>query len=334
MFCPNCGAQLKDGAKFCSKCGKSMNNAPVSEQKVPVNQPEGSVRQSVKRPVASVKRQEAAAKMPPPPTPDKKKNKGLIITLLVILLALVVGVGAGAVYFINARKDEALLESVKSQFSSEDDEEDELEAEEEEMETETETEEGAEPTAPTLATQAPTSAAGAAETTAMPGAEPITAFVQYADQTSLSGMMRAGVLQGTAVQSSHVVQAGTTIDNSGWSAFDGQSTTSWQEGVDGDGIGEYVGISFDREYQVQVITLLLGNHRSDSWYVKNNTPQTLSINLSGQVFQVTFPKEKREFAVVLSRPAAASDIRITIDAVYPGTEYTDTIISEVGVYGN
>ena len=141
------------------------------------------------------------------------------------------------------------------------------------------------------------------------------------------------MVKATAVDSSHVVQRGTTIDNSAWSAFDGQATTSWQEGAAGHGIGEYVGISFDREYQVQVVTFRLGNHRSDSWYVKNDVPKVLSINLGGQVFSVTFPREMVEFAVVLSRPVAASSIRVTVDDVYYGTEYEDATIAEIGVYG-
>jgi len=29
MFCPQCGNDVKDGAKFCSKCGWAVPNAPV-----------------------------------------------------------------------------------------------------------------------------------------------------------------------------------------------------------------------------------------------------------------------------------------------------------------
>ena len=41
MFCPNCGTQNSDGAKFCAKCGGALRSAapvnqqPVSEQPVP-----------------------------------------------------------------------------------------------------------------------------------------------------------------------------------------------------------------------------------------------------------------------------------------------------------
>ena len=41
MFCPNCGTQNADGAKFCAKCGGALQSAapvnqqPVSEQPIP-----------------------------------------------------------------------------------------------------------------------------------------------------------------------------------------------------------------------------------------------------------------------------------------------------------
>ncbi len=331
MFCPKCGANLKDGSRFCSKCGCSIGGPRYSMQ---------------------------PGTLPVPP--KKKKGKtGLIIFLAVLLVLLIAGLGMGIFYYINEKNNEALLESIHAEFG-EDKEEDEEDPEEKQKGRQDEKEdsgegmeEGEDPLAeatmpetiadgyPTMATEAATTGAAAAMTTTTPttGAvlaaeEPVTVSLQYSSQVDFHGLVRAGVVKATAVDSSHVVQPGTTIDNTGWSAFDGQATTSWQEGVAGHGIGQYVGIGFDQEYQVRIITFLLGNHRSDAWYAKNDTPRILSIQLGDQVFSVTFPKEKVEFAVVLSRPVAASSIRVVVDDVYPGTEYEDATIAEIGVYGN
>ncbi len=331
MFCPKCGANLKDGSRFCSKCGSSIGGQGGRPGYPP---------------------QMAASSMPPK---KKKGNTGLIMFLIILLVLVIAGVGMGILYYMNEKKEAELLESVRAEFQegNEDDEEDEdrRRKKDEEDDDEDEEREGdrdreeeglsttaAATEAEALATEAATTAAQAmttaAATTAAPMTnEPVTVSLQYSAQTSFSGLIRAGVVKATAVDSSHVVQRGTTIDNSAWSAFDGQATTSWQEGAAGHGIGEYVGISFDREYQVQVVTFRLGNHRSDSWYVKNDVPKVLSINLGGQVFSVTFPREMVEFAVVLSRPVAASSIRVTVDDVYYGTEYEDATIAEIGVYG-
>lgn len=327
MFCPKCGANLKDGSRFCSKCGSSIGGPGHPMQPGPS------------------------------PMPPKKKNgkTGLIIFLAVFLLLLTAGVGMGIFYYINEKNNEALLESIHAEFGIDEDKEDsekDKKRSRDEGEDSGEGQEDDDPQLPeatmpetleneSMATEAPTAGAGTAMTTAAPTAgavpaaeEPVTVSLQYSSQASFNGLVRAGVVKATAVDSSHVVQQGTSIDNTGWSAFDGQATTSWQEGVAGHGIGQYAGISFDREYQVQVVTFLLGNHRSDAWYQKNDTPRVLSIHLGGQVFQVTFPKEKVEFAVVLSRPVAASSIRVVVDDVYPGTVYEDATIAEVGVYGN
>lgn len=331
MFCPKCGANLKDGSRFCSKCGSSIGGQGGRPGYPP---------------------QMAASSTPPK---KKKGNAGLIVFLIILLVLVIAGVGMGILYYMNEKKEAELLESVRAEFQegNEDDEEDEdrRRKKDEEDDDEDEEREGdrdreeeglsttaAATEAEALATEAATTAAQAmttaAATTAAPMTnEPVTVSLQYSAQTSFSGLIRAGVVKATAVDSSHVVQRGTTIDNSAWSAFDGQATTSWQEGAAGHGIGEYVGISFDREYQVQVVTFRLGNHRSDSWYVKNDVPKVLSINLGGQVFSVTFPREMVEFAVVLSRPVAASSIRVTVDDVYYGTEYEDATIAEIGVYG-
>lgn len=300
MFCPKCGANLKDGSRFCSKCGSSIGGQGGRPGYPP---------------------QMAASSMPPK---KKKGNTGLIVFLIILLVLVIAGVGMGILYYMNEKKEAELLESVRAEFQegNEDDEEDEdrRRKKDEEDDDEDEEREGdrdreeeglsttaAATEAEALATEAATTAAQAmttaAATTAAPMTnEPVTVSLQYSAQTSFSGLIRAGVVKATAVDSSHVVQRGTTIDNSAWSAFDGQATTSWQEGAAGHGIGEYVGISFDREYQVQVVTFRLGNHRSDSWYVKNDVPKVLSINLGGQVFSVTFPREMVEFAVVPSRP--------------------------------
>lgn len=331
MFCPKCGANLKDGSRFCSKCGSSIGGQGGRPGYPP---------------------QMAASSMPPK---KKKGNTGLIVFLIILLVLVIAGVGMGILYYMNEKKEAELLESVRAEFQegNEDDEEDEdrRRKKDEEDDDEDEEREGdrdreeeglsttaAATEAEALATEAATTAAqamttAAATTAALMTNEPVTVSLQYSAQTSFSGLIRAGVVKATAVDSSHVVQRGTTIDNSAWSAFDGQATTSWQEGAAGHGIGEYVGISFDREYQVQVVTFRLGNHRSDSWYVKNDVPKVLSINLGGQVFSVTFPREMVEFAVVLSRPVAASSIRVTVDDVYYGTEYEDATIAEIGVYG-
>ena len=63
---------------------------------------------------------------------------------------------------------------------------------------------------PTVAEEVPTEPA--TETLDIP----VTAALQYASQTNMSGMVKAVTVRESAVESSHVVQRDTTIDNSAW----------------------------------------------------------------------------------------------------------------------
>ena len=124
------------------------------------------------------------------------------------------------------------------------------------------------------------------------------------------------------------------VDNNPYVLFDWNDYSSWQDGVDGDGIGESITATFDREYTVRYITVRLGNwYGDDSYYYGNNRPQTMTFELGGQRFQMTFPDEKKEFCIELSKDLPATDLRVIIDRVYKGTEYEDTCINEITVYG-
>lgn len=340
MFCPKCGAQLKDDAKFCNKCGAQLQ---AMQQQTPRQQ---------------AYNQQSAAMQPP----ARKKGGFLVVLLLLILLALAAG-GAFAAYRMGAfdsflsssddDKGDKKGSSKRSKDKEDDKDSDEDEEEEdgkdkggkdkggkdEDSEDGDSKDEGSEDgDSKDEGSEGRKTRVGEMDETTVPTTTaaaniPVTATAKYASQVSYAGLYRAGYVRDTAYGSSNVVQKGSKIDNSAWSAFDGDTITSWQEGRDGDGIGEFIGIGFDRTYQVKVITVLLGNHRSAELYVKNNTPRTLTFQVGGQEFQATFPNEMQRFALEFSQPVEASDIRITVNDVYRGTVYADASIAEVEVYG-
>lgn len=337
MFCPKCGAQLKDDAKFCNKCGAQLQPSPRQQ----------------------AYNQQSAALQPP-----VKKKKTLWVVLILLILLLAAAGGVFAAYRMGVldpflpsssqeresnkgskdKDDEDDNEDDKdSKKKSIDEEEDEKESDEDSEEessrngkekddgdSEDEKKEESASRRPAIA-DASTAAEEPATTTA--AALPVTATAKYASQVNFSGLYKAGYVRDTAYGSSNVVQKDSKIDNSAWSAFDGDVITSWQEGREGDGIGEFIGIGLDRTYQVKVITVTLGNHRTAELYVKNNVPRTLTFQIGGQDFQATFPNEMQEFALEFSQPVEASELRITVNDVYKGTVYADASIAEVEVYG-
>lgn len=116
-----------------------------------------------------------------------------------------------------------------------------------------------------------------------------------------------------------------------WEALDGDEVTSWQEGAEGSGDGEFIYMTFDREYQVKYLSLKLGNWRNDG-YEKNNRPSHLLFTMGGQEFLYEFSDEKREFILMFDTPVKSSELRITLQGAYKGNKWDDTCIAEVGLY--
>lgn len=134
-----------------------------------------------------------------------------------------------------------------------------------------------------------------------------------------------------ASASSVISQEGT--DNSAMKAADGNEKTSWQEGADGDGIGESLHLSFEKSYNIKYMSFRLGNWNSWEYYDGNNRPRELEITV-GEVTQIiTFPDGKNEYWVEFSKECPASDIDVEIKSVYQGSQWDDTCIAEIGVYG-
>lgn len=134
-----------------------------------------------------------------------------------------------------------------------------------------------------------------------------------------------------ASASSTIVQEGT--DNSAIKAADGSERTSWQEGADGDGIGENLHLTLAKTYRVKYMSFQLGNWNSQEYYDKNNRPKELEITVGDVTQSVTFPDGKVEYWIELSKECPASEIDLVIQSVYKGSEWEDTCIAEIGVYG-
>ncbi len=107
MYCPKCGTQLSDQAKFCSKCGAmlkapaQMPSVPQPTPPAPVQTPQAPVTQQrpqtpVQEPVTQQKPQAPIRPNPqtavpgetPSPAPKKKSKAPLIIALVAVFVLL------------------------------------------------------------------------------------------------------------------------------------------------------------------------------------------------------------------------------------------------------
>ena len=128
MFCPKCGNQMADNAKFCGKCGYSV--APAAPAEEPVYAPPAYT------PPAAPETPVYAAPVytaPAAPAPKKKKKSGINWTVFIIMMLVGLLIIGGGVYFILCALDvidSDLFDSSSNKSSSRDkDDEDEDEVE-------------------------------------------------------------------------------------------------------------------------------------------------------------------------------------------------------------
>lgn len=139
---------------------------------------------------------------------------------------------------------------------------------------------------------------------------------------------------------SSIVEQKGTHNNSASAMVDGDLETSWQEGADGDGLGESAMLDFGREVEVQMVEMYLGNWRSDDWFYRNNVPSEVDLYCYGAqdgTFEtITVANENYGRTVCwveFSHPIPLRYLEVYINEVYQGNQYDDTCIAEIVVYG-
>ena len=137
MYCPECGNEVKENAKFCAKCGTKLNFAQKAETPVAENKPEApATKPVVEKQVAPVTEQKAepvaekkapAGENKPEPVAENKtenKKSKTIIIILSIIIAILLGVGAGYVVV-----DKDIFGLFDSENEAEDDEDESIDEE-------------------------------------------------------------------------------------------------------------------------------------------------------------------------------------------------------------
>lgn len=332
MFCPKCGSEMPDGARFCGECGFRMeenvqNQDFSSRDMIRKDMPGQDV------PKMEMPGQRGAASME---DAESKKWK----TQWTILLAVgVIAVGVAGGFLIKSLvtpdSEQEHVQEFEMDTQPEVDGEDETDLDAEDSETvDSETVD---------ADAADSQEAALPEVTAEP--EEVVAAEEPEEveedlPVSASLILDAPEIDNTSLFKVNVdgAEASSTIsqqdtNNSPILLFDERDDTSWQEGVKGYGIGECIDFKFDDTYEVQYFSFKLGNWKNDKYYFGNAKPKTVTLILGDFTGQVTFTGDRTTEWVKLSKPVSADAMTLVIDDVYPGTSWEDTCITEMGIYG-
>ncbi len=115
--------------------------------------------------------------------------------------------------------------------------------------------------------------------------------------------------------------------------IDEDLSTAWVEGVAGQGEGQELDFYFDAEYRIQGMIIGAGYQKSNELYNKNSRPSQIKITFSDGTYEVHDLKDVNDYQkIVFDEPRYTEYIILTIDEVYPGTKYEDTVISEISFY--
>lgn len=112
--------------------------------------------------------------------------------------------------------------------------------------------------------------------------------------------------------------------------MDGDTTTAWVEGVDGNGEGESITFTFGDLYAVSDIKIWNGYQKSEDLYYKNARPAELELEFSdGSTERISVQDTSSGFQEFALERHVTSYVKVKIISTYEGSKYEDTVISEI-----
>lgn len=136
------------------------------------------------------------------------------------------------------------------------------------------------------------------------------------------------------------VSSSSTLGNEGKLNYypsnikDGKPSTSWVEGVQGSGIGEWVMLTTSNAQKLKGIKIINGYASSMEFYNKNNRVRSIMLEFSdGSFVKKELGDTSREWQYLdFKEEILTNSIKITILDVYRGNKYDDTCIAEIDLY--
>lgn len=292
--CPYCHVQLSWDSQFCTNCGRKINYSGDT----------GNTDNEVKKEIS--------------------KSKFLISGI--IFLVIIVGIGA---YAIGKGRSDDLEDSVAKSES--------------EVSTESTFKEQSETTKITETV----------ENTELRETEPKAgennAFTDMIEETAQ--FSETGIVAESDIEPVHMTKKVTMDDiddvyatsylieerlgfyHKPSNVIDGNNATAWVEDADGQGEGESLTIELDDTYAVSGFVINAGYQKNTEVYDNNSRPKELIVSFSdGQSLIVELNDYYGAQKIVFDSSLETTSVTFTINDVYPGGKYEDTVISEIQLF--
>ncbi len=112
--------------------------------------------------------------------------------------------------------------------------------------------------------------------------------------------------------------------------FDGDYSTIWSEASDGNGVGEWIKISSEESFDIELVALTNGFVRDNEIYYKNNRLKKMTLQSDkGDKAILEFDDGLLDYQTFDVDFLGVNKLTLTIEEVYEGSRYNDLCISEV-----
>lgn len=137
---------------------------------------------------------------------------------------------------------------------------------------------------------------------------------------------------GVDATSTFISKAGNNY--SPYNLVDHQNDTYWQEGEEGDGIGQKITFSFSNQVMLNGISISNGKQNildSDHSFTENNRIKKIEL-VEDDRLTIVLPDEQETVYILFEEPIIKEKVTIILREVYKGTKYNDTCLSEISFY--
>ncbi len=113
---------------------------------------------------------------------------------------------------------------------------------------------------------------------------------------------------------------------------DGNTSTCWQEGVEGNGEGQSLTFVFAENVALSQISILSGQFLDQNAYLDNTRASFITLDAGGKKYFIKLNDIMERQTFGFSSPVETNNVKITFNSVYPGRVWSDLCITEVEFY--